>query len=313
MNQYSIVIALFLEKVNPLKDPIISRNPFWSRDEVWKERRNDFAPAMTPMKLKPMLPLIFEGTKNLVKYINTQISMDESKTFVARDILSRYTCDTAISCILGVEAHSFESENPVFFEKGMQFLRGISISHENLMPGKVVSDEVENFLIKVTKDAINLRNKSTIDRHDFLSHIISLRDKKSIDDVDAAAIGAIIFLDGFETTAIALIYALYELAKNERIQQKLRKEIEGIRKGFHSDSQLSFDSLLELPYLDQVFYETLRLHPPTPFTSRICSEDIEVEALKDHKVMIKKDALVWIPVYSIHRDPGNNNLFFCSK
>ena len=98
-----------------------------------------------------------------------------------------------------------------------------------------------------------------------------------------------------------MIYIFYELAKNQRIQQKLRKEIVASLEG---ETPLSFDSLVDLPYLNQVFYEALRLHPPTPFTSRICSEDIEIETVRNHKVTVKKDSLVWIPVYSIQRDSG---------
>ena len=144
---------------------------------------------MTALKLKPMLPLMFEGTKNLIEFIKRENRQNDLKAFNARDIFSRFTCDTVTSCIYGLEAKSFQSENPLFYEKGMEFLRGISISHEALMPRKVVSEVVERFLIDVTKDAIRLRKENKIDRHDFLSHIISLKDKKSIDDVDAAAIG----------------------------------------------------------------------------------------------------------------------------
>lgn len=67
---------------------------------------------------------------------------------------------------------------------------------------------------------------------------------------------------------------------------------------------LSYDKLLELPYLNQVFYETLRLHPPLVMTTRIASEDVVIEGFKGHKITIKKDIPIWIPIPTIQRDPG---------
>lgn len=295
-------LMLLKSQASPVKDPIISRNPFWLKDDAWKEMRSDLAPSMTPVKLKPMYPLILEGTKNLVQYIKRQCSNNEHKALDARNVLTRYTCDTVVDCLFGVDAQSFQSENPYLLDKANKFIRGIANSVVSFFPGKIMSNEVEKCFIDVTSEAIKLREASKSDRNDFLYHIISLKDKKRVDDLDAAGYTATIFLDGYETTAITLYYIFYELAKSKRIQEKLRKEIV---ENFDINAPLPYDLLLELPYLDQVFYEALRLHPPIPFTTRVCSESIDVEGIKDHKLAIEKDSTVWIPIRSIHRDPGN--------
>jgi cytochrome P450 len=119
-------------------------------------------------------------------------------------------------------------------------------------------------------------------------------------DIEAAALSGVLFLDGFETTSLALHHALYEIGKHKEIQTKLRNEILDNIEVEH----LNYDQLIGLPYLNQVFYETLRLHPPLLFTSRVASEDVEIEDFKDHKLIIKKDSSIWIPIVSIHRDPG---------
>ena len=55
--------------------------------------------------------------------------------------------------------------------------------------------------------------------------------------------------------------------------------------------------LQNLPYLDMVVHETLRLHPPGVL-SRVCVKDFTGEGLD-----IKKGTQIHIPVIGIHMDP----------
>lgn len=262
-------------------------------------------PAMTPVKLKSMYPLILDGTKNLIEFIKREITKDKSLVFDARDICARYTCDSITSCTFGADAQSFTSKNPFFYQKGRQMLRGMADSLQSFFPTKMLPREVEKFFIEIAKEAIRCRRENNIQQDDFLSHTIALKDRKGMDDLDAAAHCVTLFLDGYETTSVTLHHALYELGKNKQIQDKLRKEITDN----NGDKEaLSYEKLSELPYLDQIFYETLRLHPPLLLTTRVCSEDLEVKGFKGHKMVIKKDSAIWIPIPSIQRDPGNQSI-----
>jgi cytochrome P450 len=83
------------------------------------------------------------------------------------------------------------------------------------------------------------------------------------------------------------------------VQDKLRDEV---NKHFDENGQLSFEALNELSYLDHVFHEALRLHPPAALTSRKCSEEVELEH-DGIKVTIEKDMNVFIPILQLHYDP----------
>ena len=288
-------------KVNHSKDPIIARNPFWLKDEAWKEKRNEVIPSMTPAKLKLMYPLIIDGTRNLVDYIKREIAIDKNKAFDSRDICARYTCDSITSCTFGADAKSFTSANPFFYHKGRQMLRGMADSLQSFIPKKMLPGEVEKFFIEIAKEAIKCRKENEIKQEDFLSHTIMLKEKKNMDDLDAAAHCVTLFLDGYETTSVTLHHVFYELGKNIQIQDKLRKEI---NENVMGTEPLTYEKLLELPYLDQVFYETLRLHPPLLLTTRVSSEDVEIKGFNGEKLTIKKNSSIWIPIPSIQRDPG---------
>jgi cytochrome P450 len=54
-------------------------------------------------------------------------------------------------------------------------------------------------------------------------------------------------------------------------------------------------------YLDQVFYESLRLHSPITSTSRVCSDTIGIE-FEGKRVSIEKGIQVTVPIMQIHRD-----------
>lgn len=56
---------------------------------------------------------------------------------------------------------------------------------------------------------------------------------------------------GFETTANALSFAIYLLAKNPEIQREARKEIEDLTKA--NNGKLTYESIMEAKYLEACF------------------------------------------------------------
>ncbi|KAJ7731634.1 cytochrome P450 [Mycena metata] len=81
----------------------------------------------------------------------------------------------------------------------------------------------------------------------------------------------VLLLAGYETTAASLTWALMELAWHPEIQEKLRKELSQA-----GDRDATWDQLTyELPYLDAVVLETLRMHPAvTEITREAVRDDI---------------------------------------
>jgi cytochrome P450 len=125
-----------------------------------------------------------------------------------------------------------------------------------------------------------------------------------------------VFWDGYETSHIALLLTLYELARNQRVQQKLREEIQDA-------GDLTFDVLDNLPYLDQCIHgqiikkkyrllkqplkiikilEALRLNPALASFTRVCTETCEITDSKDQKIKIEKGTSCIVPIYSINYD-----------
>lgn len=70
------------------------------------------------------------------------------------------------------------------------------------------------------------------------------------------------------------------------------------------NGKIIYEKLLTHEYLDQVIYETLRLHPPLAIYNRECSEEISLEGANGKQFKLKKDFSIMISVWSIQRDPG---------
>ena len=70
-----------------------------------------------------------------------------------------------------------------------------------------------------------------------------------------------------DTTSNALSRILQLLALHPDVQQKLRAEITEAQGGDNSD--LPYEDLIKLPYLDAVCRETLRLYAPVQMSPRM--------------------------------------------
>ena len=83
------------------------------------------------------------------------------------------------------------------------------------------------------------------------------------------------FWAGAQTTGEALGAAFYQLSlpRNKERQSRLRQNLRDA--GISSSSDLSFDKVKSIDYLDGVIRESLRLQPPVPFSldRKVTSEE----------------------------------------
>lgn len=81
-----------------------------------------------------------------------------------------------------------------------------------------------------------------------------------------------LFVAGHETTAIALSWAIYEMARNPSIQSKLQEEAD--RECL--PAQPSLKDVARLTYARKLFQESLRFYPPVPFFARQTRDEYQL-------------------------------------
>lgn len=100
---------------------------------------------------------------------------------------------------------------------------------------------------------------------DIMSHILAAgpffpnkEHEKGLLETDAR----LLVVAGSDTTSAALTFAFYNIARDPKIIEGLRSELSD--NNISNGPDLNVHSLKDLPYLNGVINETLRLHPPVP-------------------------------------------------
>jgi cytochrome P450 len=98
---------------------------------------------------------------------------------------------------------------------------------------------------------------------------------------------------GHDTTALTLTYAWFLLANNPKCQERLHAELDATL----GDSRPTPEDLFELPYLDAVLNEVLRLYPPAFTVFRQPTEPVILGGYE-----ISPEAQLTLPQWLVHRD-----------
>ncbi|KAF9973626.1 hypothetical protein BGZ73_003122 [Actinomortierella ambigua] len=117
---------------------------------------------------------------------------------------------------------------------------------------------------------------------------------------------------GHETTSAAMSWTFYQLARHPDIQQHLRNEV---RQMFEmSDGKPSFDQINNLPYLNAVVKESLRLWSPIPLNLRVSVHDDWLPRGNGQPpLFVPAGTNLHLPMFILHRDPkiwGSDSLRF---
>jgi cytochrome P450 len=101
---------------------------------------------------------------------------------------------------------------------------------------------------------------------DFLEKIMNANeaDPEKVTQYHIFMMGLSNIIAGSDTTAVSLSAILYQLLHNPRTMQKLRQEIKKAEKeGRCGNPEVKFKESQDLPYLQAVIKESLRMHPAT--------------------------------------------------
>uniref|UniRef100_A0A2R8M8X6 Cytochrome P450 3A n=1 Tax=Callithrix jacchus TaxID=9483 RepID=A0A2R8M8X6_CALJA len=159
-----------------------------------------------------------------------------------------------------------------------------------------------SFLRKSIKRIKESRLKDTHKhRVDFLQLMIDSQNSKeteshkALSDLELMAQSIIFIFTGYETTSSSLFFVMYELATHPDVQQKPQEEIDAV---LPNKAPATYDTVLQMEYLDMVVNETLRLFPLAMRLERICKKDVEINGM-----LIPKGVVVMNPSYALHYDP----------
>ncbi len=139
---------------------------------------------------------------------------------------------------------------------------------------------------------VSTRRASQIPQDDLLQMLLDSRYEDNGQAMENAQLIdeiKILFAAGHETSANALAWILYLLAKHPQEADKARAEIQQL------PHPISMDALRQLPYLTAIIEEGMRLYPPAWITDRVALED---DQFGDYP--IPKNMVVAPYIYGLH-------------
>ncbi|KAG4400013.1 hypothetical protein GLYMA_08G350800v4 [Glycine max] len=212
-----------------------------------------------------------------------------------------------------------ESEVEAFLKRMMEIsgngnyevvMRKELITHTNNIITRMImgkksnaeNDEVAR-LRKVVREHEEARAKEDADsdrKKDLFDILLNLIEADGADNKltreSAKAFALDMFIAGTNGPASVLEWSLAELVRNPHVFKKAREEIESV---VGKERLVKESDIPNLPYLQAVLKETLRLHPPTPIFAREAMRTCQVEGYD-----IPENSTILISTWAIGRDPN---------
>jgi cytochrome P450 len=144
---------------------------------------------------------------------------------------------------------------------------------------------------------IRRKRESGTDDGDVLSMLIQARDVESgmaLTEDELLGHTSVIFAAGHETSANALTWTLFLLSQHPQVAVNLLDELESVLKS----EAPTVEQLQQLPMLERVIKESMRVLPPVPWNGRVTSQ---ATILGDYALPAGTE--VFISIYQTHHMP----------
>ncbi|KAH8023632.1 hypothetical protein HPB51_015128 [Rhipicephalus microplus] len=303
------LIKVLTKEMN-FADPILNNMMVFARLDRWRRIRPASSPAFTTGKLRKMHALIQDCVKITCEHLSAaaeEARDDDMKRFYghyALDVIARCAFGTQLDSQANA-TNQFVMASEKAFKMDFSPTQIISMLFPGLLESlniKVKTTMRYNYFRELFQQIMDERNKNNRRIEDFLQLMIEAKqgrfttaaassldaesklfdmgseaksEAKSLSNAltedEALAQCLVFFLAGQDTTSSTLAGAVYYLALNSEVQEKLRREAD---KCFQTHGpEPSLDVVSKLKYLHCVVSEALRMLPAVPRTQRIASQD----------------------------------------
>ncbi|KAM1552478.1 hypothetical protein ACFX10_044471 [Malus domestica] len=155
----------------------------------------------------------------------------------------------------------------------------------------------DNLTNEIIDEHTQARSKGGVAKSHFVDALFTLKDKYELSMDTVIGLLWDMMAAGTDTTAISVEWAMAELIKNPRVQQKAQDELDRV---IGHERVMTENDFSNLPYLQCVAKEALRLHPPTPLMlPHRANADVKIGGYD-----IPKGSTVHVNVWAISRDPA---------
>ncbi|XP_019547200.3 cytochrome P450 4d8-like [Aedes albopictus] len=337
LNMLSVTSAQNVEKVLMAKqtkksflysfvEPWLGQGLLISSGEKWFQRRKIITPTFHFKILEQFVTVFNKETDTMVDNLRKHVGGGEFDiydyvTLMALDSI----CETSMGTCVNAQKNptnryvqNVKRMSVLVLLRSISMLAGSPLLYDVLHPHAWESRKIIKQLHEFTTSVIESRRRQLemekLEKVDFDMNEENLYSKRkmtfldlllnvtvegkplSIEDI-REEVDTFMF-EGHDTTTSGISFAIYQLASNPHIQDKLYDEIVSIVGKNTSNVELTFQTLQDFRYLETVIKESMRLFPPVPFIGRTSVDDMEMNG-----TTVKAGQEFLVPIYVIHRNP----------
>lgn len=281
--------------------PILGNSVFLTNGEVWKQQRRIIDPAFEGGRLRDTFPSMKAAcdaaVARLLEQGEREIEIEQVASYAAADIIFRTLFSIPITHHIAADIFShfrdYQRNQPIM---NLAALLPIPdwMPRFHRRSTKIAARSIRGLITSlVAQRASEIADGSA--PNDLATKIMTMADPEtgvkftSEEMVDQVAV---FFLAGHETSASTLAWALYLLAYDPGVQERVALEAREVA----PDNGFSFSNVGKLRFTRDVFREALRLYPPVPMMVR--------EAACPHEFRkrdVPKGAQIVISPWHLHR------------
>jgi cytochrome P450 len=276
--------------------PLAGQGLLTSEGESWRRHRKIAAPPLQPKRIASYAETMLDCARRACVEIGTGELRDGHA-----DLL-RLTLEVVGKTLLGVDARAQAETIARVVDLFMAFFERQLYSWEGLLPlgiptlsrwrmRKAVA-ELDRIILPIIA---RCRSEDAADDH-FLARLVHARgeDGEGLSDAQLRDEAVTMLLAGYETSALALSYAVLVLSQHPAVTARLRDELDA---AFGSGAATPAE-LCALPYLNAVIRETMRLYPPAYAVGREAIEPFELGGYA-----LRPGDQILVCQFALHRDP----------
>ncbi|XP_061683154.1 cytochrome P450 4F3 isoform X2 [Syngnathoides biaculeatus] len=300
--------------------PWLGQSLLLSNGEAWSRRRRLLTPAFH-----------FNILKNYIARFNTSADAmhDKWRRLVAEgnatveifDHVTLMTLDSLLKCAFSYSSNCQESTSE-YVSAVVELSNRIIERRQNILhhwdwiywktPQGKRFKRALNIVHGFTREVVQRRrtrlNQTSSDststperKKDFVDIILLAKDEdgRGLTDEEVEAEANTFMFAGHDTTASAICWTLYNLARHTHFQEQCRREVLELLRG-REGRQIEWEDLSNLPFTTMCIREALRLHSPVQAVTRKYTQDMPLPGNRT----VPKGAICLVSIYGTHHNPG---------
>jgi cytochrome P450 len=267
-----------------------------SEGEFWMKQRRLMQPLFHKQRLQGFVQKIAESTNTMLtdwtQRTGTVTDLHSDMTKLTLEIISQTMMSTQVKGDFEQLSDALEYVMKGMIGRTSSLLR---LPYWLPLPQHITMKKNRKLMDDTVAKIIAERRASTEHFDDLLSMLLEVEDadtKERMSDAQIRDEVITIYLAGHETTANAMAFTFYLLAKHPDAAQRIAAEVKQV----FSDGAITYDGLNKLEFTTMVIKESMRLFPPAWAITREVAKDDVI----DGYLLKKGDSVVMSP-YIIQR------------